>query len=46
MKKDPLVREALGDHIFLHFTQAKQAAWHDYETTVHSWELDRYLARY
>jgi glutamine synthetase len=46
MRKDPLIREALGEHIFLHFIQAKQAAWHDYETTVHSWELDRYLARY
>jgi glutamine synthetase len=46
MKKDPLIRAAIGDHIFLHFTQAKQAAWHEYETKVHSWELDRYLARY
>jgi glutamine synthetase len=46
MKRDPLIREALGDHIFEHFTEAKQAAWHDYETSVHSWELDRYLARY
>jgi len=46
MKKDPLIREALGDHIFEHFTEAKQAAWHDYETSVHSWEVERYLARY
>ena len=46
MKKDPLVREALGDHVFQHFIEAKQAAWHEYETSVHSWEVDRYLARY
>jgi len=46
MKKDPLIREALGDHVFQHFTEAKQAAWHEYESSVHSWEIDRYLARY
>ena len=46
MKKDPLIREALGDHVFQHFTEAKQAAWHEYESSVHSWEVDRYLARY
>jgi glutamine synthetase len=46
MKKDPLIRQSLGDHIFHHFVEAKLAAWHDYETTVHPWEVDRYLARY
>jgi len=46
MKKDPLIREALGDHVFRHFTEAKQAAWQEYESSVHSWEVDRYLARY
>jgi len=46
MKKDPLMREALGDHTFQHFVEAKLAAWHDYEATVHPWEVDRYLARY
>jgi glutamine synthetase len=45
-RKDPLIREALGDHIFQHFTEAKLAAWHEYESTVHPWEVDRYLARY
>jgi len=46
MKKDPLIREALGEHVFDHFVEAKLAAWHDYSATVHPWEIDRYLARY
>jgi glutamine synthetase len=46
MKKDPLLREALGDHLYQHFLEAKQAAWNEYSSTVHDWEVDRYLARY
>jgi glutamine synthetase len=46
MKKDPLIKQALGPHIFEHFTEAKLAAWRDYMTVVHPWEVDRYLARY
>jgi glutamine synthetase len=46
MKKDPLIREVLGDHIFMHFLEAKEAAWADYSATVHAWEVDRYLARF
>jgi glutamine synthetase len=46
MKKDPLIRSALGDHVFSHFVEAKLVAWQEYSATVHPWELDRYLARY
>ena len=46
MKKDKLIRETLGDHIFGHFVQAKLAAWNEYSSTVHPWEVERYLSRY
>jgi glutamine synthetase len=46
MKKDPLIRSALGDHVFNHFVEAKLAAWSEYSSTVHPWEVERYLARY
>ena len=46
MKKDPLIRAALGDHVYDHFVEAKLAAWQEYNATVHPWEVDRYLARY
>jgi len=46
MKKDPLIRSALGDHIYQHYTEAKMTAWQEYNSTVHPWEVERYLARY
>lgn len=46
MRKDPLVREALGDHIYQHFVEAKTKAWAAYSAEVHPWEIDRYLVRY
>ncbi|HKQ62724.1 MAG TPA: type I glutamate--ammonia ligase [Candidatus Polarisedimenticolaceae bacterium] len=46
MKKDALIRETLGEHVFNHFIAAKQASWDEYSATVHPWELQRYLARY
>ena len=46
MKKDKSIREALGDHIYNHFVEAKLKAWQDYNSAIHSWEVERYLARY
>jgi glutamine synthetase len=46
MKKDRVVREALGDHIYGHLVDAQTAAWQEYSARVHPWELDHYLARY
>ena len=43
MKKDPIVREALGDHIFERFIEAKTQEWDQYRMYVSPWELDRYL---
>ncbi len=46
MKKDALMRDALGDHIYQHFVTAKTKAWEDFNSDVHPWEVERYLARY
>jgi glutamine synthetase len=46
MKKDSLIKETLGDHIFNHFIAAKMASWREYSLSIHGWELDRYLPRY
>ncbi len=46
MKKDPLIRQTLGDHIFNHFVTAKMATWREYSVAVHAWELERYLPTY
>jgi glutamine synthetase len=43
LKADPVVCEALGDHVLEHFVEAKSAEWNEYRTQVTQWELDRYL---
>lgn len=42
-RRSPLMREALGDHVFEHFLEAKQIEWDVYRTQVHKWEVDQYL---
>jgi glutamine synthetase len=46
LRKDKVVRDALGEHAFEHFIDAKTAEFDAYRITVHSWELDHYLAEY
>lgn len=43
MKKDPLIRSTLGDHIFNKYYSAKTSEWEAYDNMVHSWEIDKYL---
>ncbi|HEX2864588.1 MAG TPA: glutamine synthetase family protein [Deinococcales bacterium] len=40
---DPVVQNALGEHISTHFLEAKRAEWRLYSAAVHQWELDSYL---
>lgn len=46
LERDPVVCEALGDHVLSHFVEAKRAEWDEYRTQVTQWEIDRYLERY
>ncbi len=43
LKKDELVQEALGEHIYERFVEAKQMEWDEYRKYVSKWEIDRYL---
>lgn len=43
LKKDEVVQEALGEHIYKHFIEAKKIEWDIYRTQVHQWEIDQYL---
>jgi len=45
-EKDELVREALGDHIFNTFLEAKRKECEEARTQVTPWELDKYLRLY
>jgi glutamine synthetase len=46
LKKDAVVREALGTHLYHQFVEAKAAEAAEFNTAVHAWELDRYLSRF
>jgi glutamine synthetase len=46
LKKDKVIQDALGEHIYKQFLQAKQLEWSNYIQQVHSWEIDSYLATY
>jgi glutamine synthetase len=43
MEGSPLVREALGEHIFEWFLRNKRSEWRSYKTHVSAFEIDRYL---
>ncbi len=43
LKADPVICEALGEHVLEHFVDAKTTEWDEYRTQVTQWELDRYL---
>ena len=43
LSRDEVIREALGDHIFERFVEAKGEEWDEYRMQVSAWEVDRYL---
>ena len=46
LSRDEVVREALGDHVYNHFVEAKRAEWDEYRTQVSDWEVERYLEEF
>jgi len=46
MSADPVMREALGEHIYTKFIEAKTAEWNEYRIRITPWEIDRYLVNY
>jgi glutamine synthetase len=46
LKRSRVVKNALGEHIFDHFIDAKTLEFDNYRGTVHHWELEQYLAEY
>ncbi|HLE82950.1 MAG TPA: type I glutamate--ammonia ligase [Thermoanaerobaculia bacterium] len=46
LERDPVVKDALGDHILDNYLRAKRQEWADYISHVHPWEQERYLETY
>jgi glutamine synthetase len=43
LSKDAVIADALGEHVFERFVEAKTEEWDEYRMQVSSWEVDRYL---
>ena len=43
LEKDEVVQEALGEHIYENFMEAKLEEWKEYRRQVSPWEVERYL---
>lgn len=46
LEADPVICDALGDHVLGHFVEAKRAEWNEYRTQVSQWEVERYLEEF
>jgi len=46
LEEDPVIKEALGEHVYNRFTEAKWLEWEDYQAQVHQWEIDQYLVKF
>jgi len=46
LEADDVIRDALGEHVFSHYVEAKRAEWDEYRTQVSDWEVDRYLDQF
>ena len=46
MREDETVKEALGNHIFNNFIEAKRMEWDAYRQSVSEWEREQYLEMY
>jgi glutamine synthetase len=46
LRKDELIKEALGPHVLSQYLNGKEAEWDDYRMRVSNWELDKYFITY
>ena len=46
LRVDPVMVEALGQHIFSNFVEAKRMEWASFRQTVSEWEREQYLELY
>ncbi|MCK1994996.1 type I glutamate--ammonia ligase [Peribacillus muralis] len=46
LKKDSVIKDALGEHLLEHFIEAKEIEWDMFRTQVHPWEREQYMSMY
>jgi len=43
LRKDSVITDALGEHVYERFAEAKAEEWDEYRIQVSGWEVERYL---
>ncbi len=43
LETDPIIQDALGEHVYSDFMRLGRAEWDAYRISVHDWEIERYL---
>lgn len=46
LELDPVIREALGDHVYERYVSALRQQWYDYRKCISQWEIEHYLEAY
>lgn len=46
LKKDQLIIDTLGSHVFNQFISGKEKEWKEYRTRISNWEIENYLVKY
>ena len=46
LAEDPVICDALGEHVLSQYVEGKVKEWDAYRTHVSKWEVDRYLVMY
>ncbi|WP_440988581.1 type I glutamate--ammonia ligase [Haloarchaeobius baliensis] len=46
LEADEVIADALGEHVYEKFTEAKRAEFKEYLVDVSEWEIDRYLEKF
>lgn len=46
LRKDELLKEALGSHIYSRFICAKMKEWESYSSRIYDWEINEYLEKF
>ncbi|MCF3942353.1 type I glutamate--ammonia ligase [Oceanobacillus alkalisoli] len=46
MEKDSVIIQALGEHLYENYVEAKEFEWRMFNNTVHPWEREQYLTSY
>lgn len=46
LMEDKVIQEALGQHIYSRYVEAKKIEWDEYKVQVTPWELEKYLTKF